>query len=89
MEHIRAEAVDVLIVATVTGLRRGELFALRWRDIDWDKGIIHVRASNYAARIEERTKTKAGKAGRSAVRGRRATRSLRAKSRRDTDARTT
>jgi integrase len=61
MEHIRAEALDALIVATVTGLRRSELFALRWRDIDWTAGIIRVRATNYAAKITETTKTRAGK----------------------------
>jgi integrase len=61
IEHVRAEALDALIVAMVTGLRRGELFALRWRDVDWGAGIIRVRASNYAARIEDRLKTKAGR----------------------------
>jgi integrase len=29
--------------AAMTGLRRGELLALRWRDIDWSNGLIRVR----------------------------------------------
>jgi integrase len=31
--------------AAMTGLRRGELLALRWRDVDWDNGLIRVRRS--------------------------------------------
>ena len=29
--------------AAMTGLRRGELLALRWRDVDWSNGLIRVR----------------------------------------------
>jgi integrase len=29
--------------AAMTGLRRGELLALRWRDVDWPSGLIRVR----------------------------------------------
>jgi integrase len=29
--------------AAMTGLRRGELLALRWRDVDWTAGLIRVR----------------------------------------------
>ncbi|RYZ47004.1 MAG: site-specific integrase [Myxococcaceae bacterium] len=38
----------LLLVAILTGLRRGELGALRWEDIDWSAGVhgvIHVRRS--------------------------------------------
>jgi integrase len=31
--------------AAMTGLRRGELLALRWRDVDWSAGVIRVRRS--------------------------------------------
>lgn len=34
---------DVIQVAVATGLRRGELAALRWADVDLDDGRIHVR----------------------------------------------
>jgi integrase len=30
-------------VAAMTGLRQGELVALRWRDIDWSAGVVRVR----------------------------------------------
>ena len=33
------------LTAAMTGLRRGELLALRWLDIDWTAGVIRVRRS--------------------------------------------
>src|SRR5260370_472013 len=33
----------LLLVALTTGMRRGELLALRWDDIDFEKGVLHVR----------------------------------------------
>jgi integrase len=33
------------LTAAMTGLRQGELLALRWRDIDWPAGRIRVRQS--------------------------------------------
>lgn len=30
-------------VAAMTGLRQGELVALRWRDVDWSAGVVRVR----------------------------------------------
>lgn len=38
---------DFLRVAALTGMRRGEMCALRWRDIDWDNATINVRRSIY------------------------------------------
>ncbi len=36
MKHIRGHRLEVLVtVAVVTGMRRGELLALRWADIDF------------------------------------------------------
>jgi integrase len=32
-----------IIIAVSTGLRRGELLALRWQDVDLERGIIHVK----------------------------------------------
>lgn len=34
---------DLIPVAVATGLRRGELVAIRWTDVDLDAGSIHVR----------------------------------------------
>jgi integrase len=31
------------LAAAMTGLRRGELLALRWGDVDWNAGLIRVR----------------------------------------------
>ena len=31
------------MLAAMTGLRQGELVALRWRDIDWAAGVVRVR----------------------------------------------
>ena len=33
------------LTAALTGLRQGELVALRWRDIDWSAGVVRVRRS--------------------------------------------
>src|ERR1051326_1336638 len=41
------ETVRQLIVAALdTGLRRGELLSLRFGDIDWKEGVIHVKPEN-------------------------------------------
>lgn len=39
----RLEALYTL--AVTTGMRQGELLALRWRDVDLDRGAVHVRRS--------------------------------------------
>lgn len=31
------------VTAAMTGLRQGELIALRWRDVDWKAGLVRVR----------------------------------------------
>jgi integrase len=38
---------SMMWVAVLTGLRRGELFALRWGAIDLDKGVLEVRECVY------------------------------------------
>jgi integrase len=38
----------IFLTAAFTGLRRGELVALRWRDVDFGGEAIRVRASNTA-----------------------------------------
>lgn len=48
----------IYLTAAFTGLRRGELIALRWRDVDFENEAIRVRAS-YAA--GEETTPKSGK----------------------------
>lgn len=34
-----------LLLEVSTGLRRGELLGLRWRDVDLDNGVVHVQQS--------------------------------------------
>ncbi|WP_198137653.1 site-specific integrase [Terriglobus sp. TAA 43] len=33
------------LIAAVMGMRRGEIFGLQWGDVDFDRGILHVRRS--------------------------------------------
>ena len=50
--------VAIFLTAAFTGLRMGELLALRWRDIDFTGRTIRVRASYY---LGELTTPKSGK----------------------------
>jgi integrase len=59
---VRAAASEVdgtiYMTAAFTGLRRGELLGLRWRDIDFEASTIRVRASYAAGKL---TTPKSGK----------------------------
>ena len=44
-----------LLIAAVMGMRRGEIFGLKWADIDIGRAILRVRRS-YADRAEGTTK---------------------------------
>ena len=59
---VRAAGSDVdgtiFLTAAFTGLRRGELLGLRWRDIDFEAATIRVRASYAAGKL---TTPKSGK----------------------------
>jgi integrase len=37
------QAGDMMLMALYTGMRRGELFRLEWRDIDKERGFIQIR----------------------------------------------
>jgi integrase len=42
----RSQPLEALLtLAVTTGMREGELLALRWRDVDLDLGTLHVRAT--------------------------------------------
>jgi integrase len=52
LEHLKTHLLPVLaedrlgaaiFLAFATGLRRGELLALRWQDVDLQAGVLHVR----------------------------------------------
>jgi integrase len=41
------EARLIILTAILTGMRRSEIFGLRWQDIDWDHDVIQVRQALY------------------------------------------
>ena len=41
-EEPNQKAANLMRPALYTGLRRGELFRLKWADIDWERGFIHL-----------------------------------------------
>ena len=43
IDALPAEEQPLWALALYSGLRRGELWALRWEDIDLDAGVVHVR----------------------------------------------
>lgn len=52
LEVSKGEGLHSLFaVALGTGLRRGELLALTWRDVDLDQGLVHVRRSKTGAGV--------------------------------------
>jgi integrase len=56
-DHFR-EHYEFFLTACRTGARLGELLALRWGDIDWNRKVIRITKSYKRGRIE---KTKTGK----------------------------
>src|SRR5215469_8778260 len=63
LEAIKGTRLEtLLIVALATGMRRGELLALRWRDVDLDTMNLHVQRSvdrvKNVGYIETESKTK-------------------------------
>ena len=62
MALVRAAGSDqdaaIFLTAAFTGLRRGELLALRWRDVDFSGAAVRVRASYAAGHL---TTPKSGK----------------------------
>jgi integrase len=66
LEAARGSRLDALLLVVVTtGLRRGEVVALRWNDIDLEKGVLQVRhtLARIAGRglVEGEPKSKAGR----------------------------
>lgn len=44
LQEAKATGVyEMYYIELSTGLRRGELLGLKWQDIDWKNGVIHVR----------------------------------------------
>lgn len=47
LEHAKGVWHDMILTALKTGLRFGELKALNWKDIDWERRMIIVRSTIY------------------------------------------
>jgi integrase len=54
----------IYLLAAVTGMREGELFALKWLDVDWDAGAILVQRSLEEVQGKQRLKEPKTAAGR-------------------------
>lgn len=44
-EHLDSRLAPLLMLAVLTGMRRGELCALRWRDVDFERAEIEIARS--------------------------------------------
>ena len=38
------QVANLMKLALLTGMRRGELFRLKWKDVDFQRGFIHIRS---------------------------------------------
>lgn len=47
LEQVRAPFYTLFLTAVLTGMRRGELLAIKWGDIDWRSSQISVRRALY------------------------------------------
>ena len=45
LQHAAPFLQDLIRFGLNTGLRIGEIFSLRWSDVDWEKGVLNVFAS--------------------------------------------
>ena len=43
LSKLQAQDRRLMALLMLTGMRRGEALGLQWNDIDWEKGLIHVR----------------------------------------------
>lgn len=46
-----------IILCLYTGIRLGELLALTWEDIDFNKQLMHIRKTSYSIKIDNQYKT--------------------------------
>lgn len=47
LHHVRPKFYALFLTAVLTGIRRGELLALQWGDVDWNSSQIVIRRSLY------------------------------------------
>ena len=53
LEHVRPKHYAFFLTACMTGMRRGELFALKWSDVNWTRTQLHVRRTVYQGKFSE------------------------------------
>jgi len=51
LEKLDEPCRSMVVVAALTGLRRGEVFGLRWRDVDLERGFLDVTQAVYEGHI--------------------------------------
>lgn len=51
LDNVTPKYRTFFLTAILTGMRRGELFGLRWGDIDWNNKQIHVRKSMWRGQL--------------------------------------
>ena len=59
LPHLEPQIANMMELWAWTGLRQGELFALTWADVDFDRGVIRVNKAMRGARRKV-PKTRAG-----------------------------
>jgi integrase len=60
-EEIPPDTREIITVTASLGLRRGEVFGLKWKDVDLERGLVTIqRQIRAGGQIVEQTKTKAG-----------------------------
>jgi len=59
LKNVSPKFFPFFLTTVLTGMRRGELFALKWGDINWVTGQIHVRRAYVRERFQE-PKSRAG-----------------------------
>jgi len=47
LTHASGPYATLFHLAIFSGLRRGELLALQWGDVDWNRGKLRVRRTVY------------------------------------------
>jgi len=54
------EYFPLFAAAVLTGARQGELLALRWQDVDLDKGAMFIRRTHHPTHGFSEPKTRSG-----------------------------
>jgi integrase len=68
LKKLRGSPVyDVAALGVATGMRRGEMLALRWRDVDFDRALLRVEQSLEATKAGLRFKPPKTKHGRRTI----------------------